>query len=307
MKRALFLALSLAAPLHAQTAGTTGAQVLQFNAGARAAALSGAYSAVRADADALFYNPAGIADASRGASFGYETYATDVAFGSGAGFTRLGRVSVGLSMAYLDAGKIAEVVPSDEFGGNTGTATGASASASETAARVSFALPLRQGQLRIGVSGGLVSSSVAELSQHAPMADVGLQYDVGKMTVAASVRNFGGSLSGSHAPLPTEARLGAMLPFALSGGWRVNAFADLIARVRESAFSFATGLEAGIAPGSRDLGAVARVGFDTSPNQLSSLHFGAGLTRHAISVDYAFQNLDFVGAVHRLGVRWTVR
>ena len=54
----LLAALACAAPLAAQTAGETGATVLKFNAGSRAAALSGAYSSAYGDADALFFNPA---------------------------------------------------------------------------------------------------------------------------------------------------------------------------------------------------------------------------------------------------------
>jgi hypothetical protein len=56
---ASLLAAFAAAPLAAQGVGTTGAQVMQLPAGARAAALSGAYTAASGDADVLFYNPAG--------------------------------------------------------------------------------------------------------------------------------------------------------------------------------------------------------------------------------------------------------
>ena len=45
--------------------GTTAAEFLLFGAGARGTALGGAYSAIANDASALYYNPAGIALASR--------------------------------------------------------------------------------------------------------------------------------------------------------------------------------------------------------------------------------------------------
>ncbi len=309
MKRIALIALLVAAPLNAQSAGKTGAQVLQFNAGARAAALSGAYTSASNDADALFYNPAGMAARPAGASAAYETFANDVVFGSAAGFTRFGGVSIGASISYLDAGSIQEVIPDPDFSGNTGTATGKTFGASESAARISLALPLRSPRLRIGASAGLVSSSVAEVSQHAALADVGAQYDVAGMTLAAALRNFGGSMSGASAdPLPTEARIGAMLPFTNARGLGATFFADGIARLQESSLLLAAGVEAGLMPrGPADIGAVARIGIDTEANQLARIRFGAGLTLHGISVDYAYQSFDFLGSVHRIGIRWTAR
>jgi hypothetical protein len=307
MKRWLVLVLFCAAtPLGAQTAGKAGAQVLQFNAGARAAALSGAYSAARGDADALFYNPSGIALARRGASLAYETFTIDVAFGSFAGFTRIGNTRIGASIAYLDAGAIDEIVPDPVFGGATGVATGNQVTASETAARLSFALPLQDGRLRVGASLGMVAFGMAEVSERAPIADIGAQFDVATVTVSAAVRNLGGNMAGN--PLPTELRLGAVVPVRSSGGLGLNAFADAIARVREGSLGVAAGLEAGIIPrAASDIGAVARIGFDPEADQLSSLRFGAGVSLQSLSLDYAYQNFDFVGGVHRFGVRWTVR
>ncbi|MGQ0815632.1 MAG: PorV/PorQ family protein [Gemmatimonadota bacterium] len=304
---AVIAMLGVAAPLLAQNAGETGAQVLQFNAGARASALSGAYTSAHADADALFYNPAGIAAARTGASVAYENYATDITFGSLAGFTQFGSVRVGASIVYLDAGEIPERIPDPEFGNNTGIATGNSVSAGEIAARVSAALPLRDGRMRLGGSLGFVSVGVAEETRRAAVADVGVQYDVASITLAAAARNIGGTLSGDDAPLPTELRMGALVPISTSSGLGVNVFADAISRLRESSFAFASGIEAGIMPAAtREIGAVARVGYETEAGQLAGFRFGAGVTLRAVSFDYAYHSFDFVGAVHRLGVRWTL-
>lgn len=308
MKRVALLALLLAAPLHAQSAGKTGAQVLQLTAGARAAALSGAYSAVAGDADALFHNPAGIAAARIGVSASYETHATGIAFGSAAGFTQLGPVFVGASVAYLDEGSIDEITPDASFGGNVGTATGTKLSAAETAARVSVALPLSGGRLRVGASFGYVSSSVAELRQGAPVIDAGLQYDVAGITTSATLRNAGGPLSGGGDPLPTEARVGAAVPLRRNGRFTAQAFGDAIARLHEGTFDAAAGIEAGVLPLREGmLGAVARVGVDAEAEQLGRLRFGAGITLSRISFDYAYQNYRVIGAVHRVGLRWSTR
>ena len=307
MRRLLLLLVLMAAPLHAQTAGKTGAQVLQFNPGARAGAFAGAYTSGHDDADAIFYNPAGLAGGRASASVAYEMHADEIVFGSAAGYAKLHKLSIGLGIAYLNAGNVAEVVPNPDFDGNTGTATGKSVGASESAARLSIAAPLDGGHLRIGVAAGFVSTAVAEASENAPLADVGAQFDVGTLTIGAGLRNLGGSLSGStHAPLPTEARLGASMPFALTRSVGATVYADAIARVRESSFNFAVGAEVGLLPASNGgIGAVARVGFDAESNQLAHLRVGAGISMHDVALDYTFQGSAFMGAVHRFGLRWT--
>ena len=138
---AALLALVPAQQSAAQGAGSTGAQVLQFVAGSRAAALSGAYTAASSDADALFYNPAGVAALQRAAAISYEAYVEGVALASFGGVLNLGRFTIGLSELLLDAGDINERVPDPEFGGNRGISTGRVLSASESVTRITAATP----------------------------------------------------------------------------------------------------------------------------------------------------------------------
>ena len=166
----LLAALACAAPLTAQTAGETGATVLKFNAGSRAAALSGAYSSAYGDADALFFNPAGIAAMGSGASFSYETRASGIALGSLAAFTHIRALRLGASLVYLDAGDIDEIVPAAEFGFNTGTTTGNRLDAGEIAARVSMALPLVAG---LSASHGSRRAASAIVRSNAARAEAG--------------------------------------------------------------------------------------------------------------------------------------
>src|SRR5688572_23966022 len=119
---AVFLAI-IPSPVRAQGVGTTGAQVLQFVAGSRASAMAGAYTAADGDADALFYNPAGIVTMRMGGALSYETYVEQIALGSFGGVVRVGRFSVGLGGVYLNGGDVIEVVPDPAFGGNRGIPT----------------------------------------------------------------------------------------------------------------------------------------------------------------------------------------
>jgi hypothetical protein len=54
------------------------------------------------------------------------------------------------------------------------------------------------------------------------------------------------------------------------------------------------------------IGAVARIGYNgvEGDGALGALQLGAGLTLSDFAIDYAFQNYEFFGALHRFGVRW---
>jgi hypothetical protein len=307
------LAALLATPalVIAQGAGATGGQVLQFVAGARAAAFSGAYTAGHGDADALFYNPAGIAALLRGAALSYESYVEDIGLTSFGGAYTMGRFSFGLGGVYLDEGEVEECVADPDFGGNRCIATGRSVSASESVIRLSLARPFGQ-NLRMGASAGLVSASLADDARTAPVLDLGAQYELPFVTLGIALRNLGGSLSSdslTDAKLPGEARLGAAFRLIQANGIVINVQSDLVARVRESSAGLLAGVEAGwLASTSRPVGAVARIGYDAANGQggLGSLKLGLGMTLDELAFDYAYQHFESLGAVHRFGLRWTV-
>ncbi len=312
MRRVLIpvIAALLPAGVQAQGAGAAGAQILQFAAGSRAAAFSGAYTASVGDADVLFYNPAGAAALRLAGSLSFETMVQDVTLSSLSGAVRVGPVTVGLSGLFLDAGSVNEIVPDENFGGSTGRATGSSVSASEAVARITIAVPLRD-RLRLGASGGFVSSSLADQSSSTPVFDVGVQYDIASFTVGAALRNVGSALSGdqlSDADLPTEARVGAAFQIARPDGLGVTLHSDLVARLQESGAGILLGAEAGYLPSSaRALGAVARIGVSPTEGDgaLGALKLGAGITLAHIGIDYTYQSFDLLGGVHRFGVRWS--
>ena len=304
------LAAFVPAPARAQEgAGVTGAVVLQLPAGGRAAALSGAYVGASGDADALFYNPAGLHGIDAAASLSYQRHVSDIGAASLGGAYRLGRVVVGVGIAYLDAGEIAVVEPDPAYGGQTGIETGEHVGASEIAARVAAAVPLLGDRLSVGAAAGLVSVSLAEARRAAPVFDLGAQYALPLVTIGASLRNFGPEMSGSglaDAPLPTEARLGAAFAWDRGDGWGGAVHADLVAFVEESRTGLALGVEGGILPGAAgSVSAVARAGFEAGgEDALGALRLGAGVGMGSFAFDYAYQDFDAFGAVHRVGLRW---
>jgi hypothetical protein len=301
-----------AAPARAQDgAGSTGAAVLQLLAGGRAAAFSGAYSAATNDADVVFYNPAGIAGLLAGAGFSYQRQVLDIGLASASGAYGFGRFVLGAGAVFLDYGDVDEMVPDPVFGGQTGTATGNTVGASEIGARVVGAGSLMDGRLNIGAAVGIVSTDLAGASRSAPFVDAGVQYALPRITLAASVRNIGGAMSGgglADAELPSEARLGAMFELASPNGFGAVLAADLVSELNAGTTGVVAGVEAGLLPGlASRVGAVGRVGWaaNAGDEAQGALQLGAGLSLGPVAVDYAYQNYDLFGALHRFGVRWS--
>lgn len=304
----------VAAPVRAQDggAGASGAQILQLPAGSRAAAFSGAYTALTGDPAVLFYNPAGTATVDAAAGLSYQRWVADIGLGSGSGAVLVGPVVVSAGVLYLDAGEIAETVPDPVFGGQRGIETGGMVGASESAAQIGAALPLLDGQVRLGATAGFVSSELAGTSRGAPMFGIGAQAilpAVPFVTLGAALRNLGTSLSGDAGediPLPREARAGAAVQYANALGLGAVVAADLVHRLEDDLTDVVFGLEAGLLPdyGSR-YGAVARIGYgNEGEGALGEWRFGAGLAVSDLAFDYTYQNFEFYGAIHRIGVRW---
>jgi len=156
-----------------------------------------------------------------------------------------------------------------------------------------------------------VSTDLAGARRSAPFLDAGVQYLLSRVTVGASIRNLGGSMSGSglvEAPLPTELRAGAVFDVAAAQGLGALVAVDVVTSLEEGSTGMVAGVEAGLRPsGAGTLGAVGRIGYDTAPgeNGLGALRLGGGISLAGIAFDYTFQRYDFFGTIHRFGVRWS--
>lgn len=317
MRRALIavaafgVVVAAAPPLEAQGAGSAGASVLQLLAGGRAAALSGAYASVSNDVDVLFYNPAGIARLDAAGGIAYQRLVLDVGMATGTAAYRYRGFVVGVGAAFLDAGSINVIEPDPDFGGQTGRETGETVSASEVAARLAVAARLLEERLHVGAAIGFASTSIANASQSAPLFDVGAQWQMSPLAVGASLRNLGPALSGgdiADADLPSEARVGISASHAAGEAFGGMITADVVHRIAEGTTGLAAGVEGGLLPtAGQGIGAVLRVGYNgvNGEGALGTLQLGGGLTFGEFSLDYAYQNYEFFGALHRFGVRWT--
>lgn len=305
---AIVAALAVPATLGAQQgAGTTGAQALQLLAGARAAGLGGAYTAA-GDADAMFYNPAGLGPVGAAAALSFQRHVQEVSFGSVALARRVGPVVVGLGVAYLDAGSIDVLEPDPAYGGERGRATGETVTATESATRLAVAVPIGE-RLRVGAVAGWATMGLADAARSAPFVDAGAQLAVSRVTLGAAVRNLGGAMRGSNvadAELPREARVGMALELPTMAGLGAQVAADWVSDLVGKSGWLVTGVEAGLMPtAARQVGLVGRVGYNANGDDAlqGALTVGAGLSLRGVAVDYAFQRLALFGDVHRVGVR----
>lgn len=217
--------MTLAAALFLLAAGARAeeaASFLRIGGGARAAAMGGAATAVSSDADAIFWNPAGLAGLERaeaGATHAaylgdqYDSLAAAVPLGS-RGLKRreesgsLGVIGVGLArMGYASQqGRDENRRPTGDF------------SASDYSAGVAYARRLPAG-FSAGIAAKRVQSRLADASGGATALDAGASLDLGtrfNWRLGAAARNLGEDLrfSSQASPLPLTIAAGvASQPF----------------------------------------------------------------------------------------------
>jgi hypothetical protein len=216
---ALLLTVLLAAgsaSAKSSTVGTSGAQFLKLGAGARAAGMSDAFTAIADDAFAAYYNPAGLARMERpqlgGAhsamfqSVSYQSLSFVVPFGRDVGReyveTAGNKHALGLSIYYLGVSDIER-----RTGDSTNAVGTFNSGDSAYAASYSYAPGDR---LSLGVTGKYINQTIDNYSASAMAADLGVLYRVNPnakrpVTLAASVRNVGNGIgyAGQTDPLPT--------------------------------------------------------------------------------------------------------
>lgn len=290
--------------------GTRTAAVLVLPAGARAAALGSAYVAA-ADVDALFYNPAAAGWLDLAGSAAYQRQFDDVGFATAAGAARIGPATFGLAFGYLDFGSIAEVRPDPEYGGQRGFETGETWDAGEAIARAMLAIHTLDGRLSIGAGGGVLLVFIAETGRTTPVFDAGAQYRVSdRLTAGLALRNAGGDLEGARlapAPLPTELRGGVAweVPWTPAPSVSLLATADAVVPFGGGPLASA-GLEAAYSPDG-PVTALLRAGWNGTGGAggVGAGAAGAGIRIGHVAVDYALQDMDVLGLVHRLGLRWS--
>ncbi len=202
---ALFGEVSVAA----SDAGRTAADFLSIGIGAKAAGMGGAYTAISDGASASYWNPAGLADVEGGeVVLGHFSWFQDITLEHGAVAYQISdRTALAASVTYLNYGQINGY---DVNGMTTDEIT-----AYDLCGALSVGMSAGH-NLSIGLSGKFISQKLDDLNASAFAVDLGLKYQIDRLTLAAVVANVGSDMSfdGVKERLPTTARFGiAVYPF----------------------------------------------------------------------------------------------
>jgi len=193
--------------------GTLDGQFLKIPVGARPTAMGGAFVAVADDANAIYWNPAGLARLEGSVvSFNYSTWPADVSMATGAYVFHLGFLpgmlainARGLYMSRMDRTTVYQ--PDGD---------GTTFDAGYSSFGLSYARSLTD-KFSVGGTISLVHGSLDDLSSDAISFDLGTIYDTGfrSLRIGMAIFNMGTELSylpdGESSKIPITFRVGAAI------------------------------------------------------------------------------------------------
>ncbi|HEY6866544.1 MAG TPA: PorV/PorQ family protein [Candidatus Eisenbacteria bacterium] len=290
------LVLSLVA--RGAAADPAGFAFLEVPAGARAAALGGAYASLAQGAEAVFWNPAGLQ-----ATSGVEVDATHTELIAGLRaeqFALAGRHFGGGLAASIRA-QYSEAIPErDELGNLIGTF-----GSHDLEFALGYGRALRPG-LTVGGSAKYIRERLANAAAGTFAFDAGAGWEPGPagLKLGAAIQNLGPAAAytidgtkGEPVPLPAACQAG--VSYAMPLGATLSLSGALEGRFTRGRSGMGLAGAELSAPGA---GAALRVGWRAN-DSASSLSLGAGYAVHAMSFDYAFVPLsENLGDTHRFSL-----
>jgi len=180
--------------LGGQRTGTSAAQFLKIGVGARALGMGEAYVAVSNDAEALYWNPAGISQFNRNAAFfSHIQWLVDIQLEYvGAVYHLNSANSIGAAITYLHTDDMMETTELQPFG------TGRYFGFSDFLLSLTYARNMTT-KFSFGLSVKFMQETIAELTMRSVMFDLGTYYKTGWKSTrfAVAVTNFGSEMSPS--------------------------------------------------------------------------------------------------------------
>jgi len=207
MRRIYTLTILLAVASSATAAQTSGFAFLRIPAGARAVAMSGAFTAVTGDPMALHYNPAAISTTTgKTITSTYTSYMMDMHAGYLGWTTHRENDAIGVALNYFYGGTFIRTTMEDPTG------TGEEFSTNSMAVSGSWSRPISD-RFRVGATGRLIYSEIDTYNAHAVAFDLGAIWLPGPegMTAGAAIRNAGVQTKAFYEendPMPTELAVG---------------------------------------------------------------------------------------------------
>lgn len=282
----------------ARAQSSAGGEVFDFlnlDANARAVGLGGAYTALATDANALLYNPAGLARVKRHeATFMHNQHA------QGVGQQYVGaalRQGFGFHLNYATLGSVPRTTISRPDG------SGTSLNASDTAVGAGYGKALSPA-FSVGAGAKYYHETLADAQANGFGLDLGALYrfpELRRLTLGAALLNAGPDVKfqRSKEKLPTMLRLGAAYSFKLHRN--DNLVSVDLTKTRLDKVRLGLGLETVL-----DKSFALRLGFTTKNDAGIGVTAGLGFARGNIGADYAFAPLGELGSAHRVSVtlRW---
>ena len=275
--------------------------VLAAPGSTRALALGNAYTALGADPDAIFYNPAQLV-AARGISLGLQRYGARSSLMNLSAVSVLAPGTVGIGVQLLDQASSAASFRDLTDRGESALFARGSTLATGAVASLAYARPAIF-NLRLGIGVKLIHQQFGNARDLTGAFDVGVARG-STIQLALVGRNLGHGIrlgSGTIA-LPREVAFGAALSrreigpldlaatasvSMLAGGTLVGGGGTEWSYMPLDGFTFA-----------------ARIGYRAVERAESHLTLGGGFVGERVSLDYAFQAPDGAGSAHRIGIRW---
>jgi len=311
----LFAAGPAAAAFSGRDAGTAGAQFLKLGADARSAGMGSAVRALCEDANAVYWNPAGLAALNyRHATMTHAAYYQSVFYDFLAYAQPIDSVlgrsrpemqadqlgAVGVAAYYLNAGSMGEI-------DNTGTPTGQSFTPQDLAAVIAWGGAVNR-FLDVGVGLKYITSQIKE---RASTGAVDLAFRLHPhliglpWTIAFTAQNLGGDLKFIERadPLPLQIAVSQ----SLRPTRNLAVTADVVMERDDAPYpSFGVEYRRAIGP---NLSAAGRAGWEgrDSSSDLSGttgLSFGAGMTLTRFGFDYAWVPYGALGDTHRFSLSY---
>lgn len=303
MSKTRVLILLAAALLQAgalRAAGTSSAAFLRIGWGARPAAMGDAFTAAADDADALYWNPAGLNYVPRlQETFGHNVWIDGInsehlAFA----FRRKPNVVLGAGISYVNVGDIERA---DKYGNALGYY-----GATDMALLFSYARRTRAG-LNLGGNLKVIRERIETDSGQSFAADVGAIYEKSaRLKFGVTLKNLGTGLTlgkgGTSCSLPMGLRAGAAWQYS-----RNLLLASEFSLPFDDSLTLHFGTEYLYPSKVKGASLMLRAGIKTGAmsylGAMSAITLGFGVASGAVGVDYALAPYGDLGMVHRLSLK----
>lgn len=277
-------------------AGTRTAQFLKLPVGAKAIGMGEAHTAVANDANAIYYNVAGLNSLEKkSAEYMFSKYVEETSYHWVAFAMPISETigSAGIGFQYFSAGSIDET---DIRASKTGTFT-----PSDLAVNLAYARSLME--IPLGLNLKIVNSKIKE-SATTVAVDLGAKYDKlmeGKLNLGFAVQNLGGSLKyeTESSKLPILIKLGS--GYKPMENW-VAALDIIFPEDNSPQFALGTDYMYKI---QEDMNISGRLGYNSRGRKVDGFNgvtVGVGFGFQLVSLDYAWMPLGDLGQTHRVSV-----